>query len=185
MPDKDKDKDKVDKSDRDKAPVPKKGAAPKKESRASKAKQDKADKALATAKKAHASLREISLDMLWRSVIRSGEIERRIQKSQVAEKDLQAVRADGYFLGEDTVTTMVEEMGPFRETVTQAHHLCRDLRGFTTDKLAQDLRQDGDSIAKPFLQVFPHCFSPDDLSTINDMLLHLGKKMWDVPFMHI
>ena len=173
------DKDKPDKAE--KVPVPKKGAAPKKESRAAKAKQEKADKTLTAAKKADASLREISLDMLWRSVIRAGEIERRIQKSQVAKKDLQAVRADGYFLGEDSVT----EMGPFRDTLTQAHHLCRDLRGFTTEKLAEDLRRDGGSIAKPFLKVFPHCFSPDDLSTISDMLLHLSKKMWDAPCMQI
>eukprot|EP00913_Durusdinium_trenchii_P028031 g26280.t1 len=135
--------------------------------RAQKAKQDRADRCYSTATKAFTAIKEISTDMVWRSVIRTGEVERRVQKCYQAHAELEAQVAEGQFAGNAEVAAVCEEMPKRALLLTQTKDLCKGIRGSTPDSMAKDVATCGE-VSTLFLTVFGSVVS--DIPSTNDML---------------
>ena len=142
--------------------------------RAQKAKQDRADRCYSTATKAFTAIKEISTDMVWRSVIRTGEVERRVQKCYQAHAELEAQVAEGQFAGNAEVAAVCEEMPKRALLLTQTKDLCKGIRGSTPDSMAKDVATCGE-VSTLFLTVFGSVVS--DIPSTNDMLQTVAKKL--------
>ena len=142
--------------------------------RAQKAKQDRADRCYSTATKAFTAIKEISTDMVWRSVIRTGEVERRVQKCYQAHAELEAQVAEGQFAGNAEVAAVCEEMPKRALLLTQTKDLCKGIRGSTPDSMAKDVATCGE-VSTHFLTVFGSVVS--DIPSTNDMLQTVAKKL--------
>ena len=152
-------------------------------SKAAKAKQERADKVLAAAKKATASAQELSTDMVWRNIVRVGEVERRIQKVNDTQNQLKSLMDnEGFFANDGEVLELVEKMVQLGELMTDFKELCRMLRSITSDQLENELRQGGE-VPRLFLNVFDSVLSDKDHPTLVDMLTTLAKKLLSVSWL--
>ena len=153
--------------------------------RASKAKLDKAERAFNAAKKADNSLKEISCDMMWRSIIRIGEIERRLQKSDMAERELATSATEGLYTDEKVVsevTKLLAEMTEYRQCITDVKDLCREVRSWTSEQAAKTVSGQGENseACSLFLKAFHLFLNERDINTMMEMLTSLARKLMDV-----
>ena len=168
---------------------PKGGASAKaKESKAVKAKQDRAEKLLVAAKKAKGSLDEVTADMIWRSVVRAGELDRRLQKAQQTEADLKTfVESEGTaFFGQQKkeVEPFLESFGKVREVVTDFKDICREIRAITPEDFAKEISEGGSGeLTRLLPKVVESVLNAVDHPTFLDMLCFLAKKLHTVPWM--
>lgn len=151
-------------------------------SKAAKAKQEKATKLLTAAQKCQAALEEVSADMIWRSVIRGGEVDRRLQKSGQAEADLQAVVNDGAFQGNDEVVKLLEKMPPYRDNISKMRDLCKQVRSCTSTLASEVARksQEGSELRELFSAAFECLLNDRDSATLIDIISSLARKLLDV-----
>ena len=152
--------------------------------RAAKAKLEKAEKMKASTRKTYASLKEISCDMIWRSIIRTSEVERRLQKADQAERDLQNLTvSDPTYKEDKDIAGLLAEIGPYKQMIADIKDLCKDLRNLTPETAAECVQTESE-ISSRFLQVFDSLLSERDMSTLMDMVLSLSKKLMDVDISH-
>lgn len=149
--------------------------------RALRAKQERAEKLKSTALKAHAALTEVSADMVWRSVIRTGEIEKRITKSQQTERELQSVMEE-FFEEDSEVQILLKDgdMSTFREYMTHLKDLCKALRAISPEAALQDVcAEEGGQVCLGFIKCFHILLSKRDCATLSDMLVTFAKRLFD------
>ena len=156
------------------------------ESKAVKAKQDRAEKLLVAAKKAKGSLDEVTADMIWRSVVRTGELDRRLQKAQTTEADLRAfVDSEGAaFFGQQQkeVDPFITALNKVREVVTDFKDICREIRTITPNDLATEISEGGSGeLTRLLPKVLETVVNAEDHPTFLDMLCFLVKKLHTVP----
>lgn len=151
-----------------------------KESKAARAKQERADKILASASKAATLVDELTADLIWRSVVRTGEVERRLQKSSQAEQDLRGVvDNDGLLTDSTEAKELLQTMGKHRELMSDFKDLCREIRGCSPEGMVKDIKDGGD-ISKLFVRIFDAILSEADSSTLLDMVSTVAKKLHNV-----
>ena len=151
-----------------------------KTNRAQRVKQERADKLKTAAVKAHSSLKEVSADMVWRSVIRTGEVDRRLQKCGQTERDLLGVSAE-FFENDEVVQKLLcpqAGMAIYAEYMTGLKDLCKGLRAVSPEDALQDVISTG-PICQNFIKCFFALMDKRDQSTLQDMLLTLGKRLID------
>lgn len=167
-------KDQKDQKDQ-KEPKPAEPKPPK-ESKAQKAKQERANKLLAAAQKAYSSLEEVSLDMIWRSVIRANEIDRRANKCVQCQADLAAIMNDGFLTDNKEAVELRDGLLEYKDTTLEIRDLCRDIKAASGKDLEKAILQ-GSQMTKSFLSNMYGLF-PDEKATLFEMLCSLARKLY-------
>ena len=153
--------------------------------KAQKAKQERAEKVLNNAKKALQTLEELSADMIWRSIVRTGEVERRLQKCTETANQLKTVMDnDGFFAENSDVKAMLDHMSKLSEAMTDFKDLCRALRSISAEDLCKELAEGGE-VPRLFLAVFDIILSEKDHPTLLDMLSTVAKKLHSVTWLFL
>lgn len=141
-----------------------------------KAKKEKAGKVLAAAEKAFKAVGEVSPDMVWRSVVRTGEMERRIQQCGKALTDLEKEVSDGNLKDDPLVTDLIEHMPHQMEAMSDLKDMCRDLRGCTHEHLVKEIVTGEGTILDTLAHMFGGLFN-SDWKTLGDMINMIAKKL--------
>ena len=153
-------------------------------------KAEKADKAASRVKtqllslnKMLQSLSELTPEAMWRSLIRSVELDRRLTKAASAGADSHKVTASSQATEEQKVEAarLSEEIVKASETATALKEVAKCIRGLSADELARDLRLgSAGSVFYKNLKLCSHRLLPDAPTTM-DMIQNVGKKLLDVP----
>ena len=169
-------------TEKEKEKLKEKEKVEKPQSRAAKARVEKAERTLAAAQKAYKSLEEISVDMLWRSVIRVGEVERRLQKSSALQSELEALLPTGVFdqVSLETVKGLLETMGPHRTLMSDVKDLCREIRTLSSEDMAKAVAYGEGELVGLFRKCFYGILTNRDQGTVIDMLCTLAKRLHEV-----
>lgn len=162
------------------------------ESKALKAKTERADKLLTAAKKCDSMLTEVSADMIWRSVIRTGEVERRLQKAIQAKKEMTSfIDNEGYsYFGDESpersreISHFLDKMQGIVELMTDLKDLCRDLRVVSPENLVKQMTEGGD-LPTLLKSVFNALLNDRDQATLLDITCTFAKKLHGVTWTYI
>eukprot|EP00435_Cladocopium_sp_Y103_P059128 s45_g21.t1 len=183
-----KESEQKDKETKEPKEPPKAASAKAKESKAVKAKQDRAEKLWVAAKKAKGTLDEVTADMIWRSVVRAGELDRRLQKAQQTEADLRAfVDSEGTsFFGQqkNDVEPFLQTLSQVRESITDFKDICREIRAVTPEDFAKEISEGGSGeLTRLLPKIVETTVNNEDHATFLDMLCFLVKKLHTVTWM--
>ena len=173
-------------ADKAKAAEPKPKA---KENKAIKAKQDRAEKVWSAATKAEGMLSELNADMIWRNVVRLGEVERRLAKAGETEASLRIfVDTEGTsFFGpqKDAVKPFLNKLAALKDRVTDFKDFCREIRAVTPEDLAKDVAGEGPAgeVSRLLPKAIEVSLNSDDHPSLMEILCFVAKKLHTVAWL--
>lgn len=121
------------------------------------------------------------MDMVWRSVIRTGEVERRIQKCNQCHTELETYMSEGFYSEHPDALALCKTMQPRANVMTEIKDLCKDIRASTPESMAKEIGLGGE-VSKLFMSAFPSMLNDRDQATVADMLSAIAKKLYTVPW---
>ena len=147
----------------------------KKSQKAAEKEEAKFESAMAGYQKVLELLNEIGPDMIWRSLVRTVEVERRLSKATSTLDEVQKLEG-GYNITDDQlqrVTSLREKLSEQVEWITAMKDLSKLIRGSEPDHLAKAVYET--SLLEQFSGCAGHLFK--HLDTLADMMHVMAKKI--------
>lgn len=136
--------------------------------------------AISTQQKTLDLLKELNFALIWRSTVRTAEVERRLVKGGSAREELSRILLNPR-LDDDQQSqakALDQEMEEIMSTVTSIKEVCRIVRSSTPEALEENILKGGSLLAS-----MSKCSAEmlGDMVTLSDILHVIGKKLIEVP----
>ena len=145
--------------------------------------QERLANSLSTHEKTYQAVEEVTPDAIWRSLIRTTELERKISRASAAATECGKIQANS--AASDDLRAKAAELGKdlprVVEKLTALKELSKCIRGFTAAELEKDISPMKNSEIARQLEI---CAVPlaDNMHVFMDMIQAMAKKLLEVPW---